>query len=153
MAQLGADRSLAVAEIQDEPRFPWRGVMIDVARHFITIPTLERTLDAMWFYKLNVLHLHLTDDQAFRFHSIAYPALASREAYTPDELAGLIAYAADRGIRVVPELDMPGHSTSWLAAHPEWGVAGGRGTRGGQHPFRRSPGLPGHRQSGGARCG
>ncbi len=125
LAQLGAGGALAVAEIHDAPRYPWRGLMIDVARHFISLATLERTLDAMWFYKLNVLHLHLTDDQGFRFRSRGFPELASPAAYSGPELARLVAYAADRGIRVVPELDVPGHSTSWLLAHPEWGVGGG----------------------------
>ena len=98
--------------------------MIDTARHFIGLDTLRRTLDAMWFYKLNVLHLHLTDDQGFRFQSGAYPELASADSYSLPELSGLVAYAADRGVRLVPELDVPGHATSWLAAHPEWAVAG-----------------------------
>ena len=72
--------------------------MIDTVRHFIGMDTLRRTVDAMWFYKLNVLHLHLTDDQGFRFRSDAYPELASPEAYSVTELAGLVAYAADRGV-------------------------------------------------------
>ena len=120
LVQLGADGQMDVAAVRDEPRFPWRGLMIDTARHFITLETLRRTLDAMWFYKLNVLHLHLTDDQGFRFRSAAYPELASEDAYAPAELAELVAFAADRGIRVVPELDMPGHATSWIAARPDW---------------------------------
>ena len=124
LTQLSAAESLAIAEVRDAPRFPWRGLMIDCVRHFITLATLKRTLDAMWFYKLNVLHLHLTDDQGFRFRSAAYPELASEEAYSPAELRDLVAYAADRGIRVVPELDMPGHTASWLAVHPEWGKHG-----------------------------
>ena len=120
LAQLGGGDRLAVAEVRDAPRFPWRGLMIDTARHFMSLATLRRALDAMWFYKLNVLHLHLTDDQGFRFRSAAYPELASADAYGADELRALVAYAADRGVRVVPELDMPGHATSWLAARPEW---------------------------------
>lgn len=120
LAQLGAGDGFAVAEVRDAPRFPWRGLMVDPARRFLTLSTLKRTLDAMWFYKLNVLHLHLTDDQGFRFRSPAYPRLGSAAAYSPEDLRELVAYAADRGVRVVPELDMPGHTTSWLAAHPEW---------------------------------
>ena len=107
--------------VEDSPRFPWRGLMIDVARHFFGIEALQRTLDAMAFYKLNVLHLHLTDDQAFRLRSTSFPKLASDLSYSPSELSGLVRYAAERGIRVIPELDMPGHTTSWLAAYPEWG--------------------------------
>jgi hexosaminidase len=109
--------------LEDEPRFAWRGLMVDVARHFIKIETLERTLDVMAFYKLNVLHLHLSDDQGFRFCGSAYPELADVNAcYTARELESLVHYAADCGIRIVPELDVPGHVTSWLAAHPEWGL-------------------------------
>ena len=134
LAQLGADGSIDVAGIRDEPRFPWRGLMIDTVRHFISLATLRRTLDAMWFYKLNVLHLHLTDDQGFRFRSRTYPELASPDSYSGSDLSGLVAYAADRGVRVVPELDMPGHATSWLAVHPEWAVAGSASASG---PSRR----------------
>ena len=119
IAQLGPAVA-SIREVRDAPRFPWRGLMIDTVRHFITLATLKRTVDAMWFYKLNVLHLHLTDDQAFRFRSRRYPELASADAYTPAELSELVAYAADRGVRVVPELDVPGHTTSWLAGRPQW---------------------------------
>ena len=124
LAQLVAAEPAPVAEVRDAPRFAWRGLMVDPARHFLSVATLRRTLDAMWFYKLNVLHLHLTDDQGFRFRSRTYPELASAQAYSLEELRELVAYAADRGVRVVPELDMPGHTTSWLAAHPEWGGGG-----------------------------
>ena len=124
LCQLGAADALTVREVADRPRFPWRGLMIDTVRHFISLTTLRSTLDAMWFYKLNVLHLHLTDDQGFRFRSPSLPELASADAYSVGELRTLVAYAADRGIRVVPELDVPGHTTSWLVAHPEWGRPG-----------------------------
>ena len=109
-------------EIEDQPRFPWRGLLLDVARHYLSLDTLQRTLDCMAAAKLNVLHLHLTDDQGFRFHSEAYPRLASKQAYSAAELRALVAYADARGIRIVPELDMPGHVTSWLLAYPEWGT-------------------------------
>ena len=95
--------------------------MLDAARHFIPADALLQTLDLMAFYKLNVLHLHLSDDQGFRFPSAAWPKLASRESYRRAELRELVAQAGARGIRVVPELDMPGHVASWLAAYPEWG--------------------------------
>ena len=111
-------------EVRDAPRHPWRGLMIDTVRHFISLASLKRTVDAMWFYKLNVLHLHLTDDQGFRFRSRRHPELASADAYAPAELADLVAYAAARGVRVVPELDMPGHTTSWLAGQPSWSLGG-----------------------------
>jgi hexosaminidase len=115
------DGALAPVMVDDAPRFPWRGLMLDVARHFISSTKIAATLDAMALFKLNVLHLHLSDDQAFRFPSRAYPRLASSEAYRRGELEALVRHAADLGIRVVPELDMPGHVTSWLTAYPEWG--------------------------------
>ena len=121
LAQLAGEPH-AIKRIQDHPAYPWRGLMLDVARHFIPLPALKRTLDAMSLCKLNVLHLHLTDDQAFRFRSEAHPELASADAWDAAELKQLVAYAADRAIRVVPELDMPGHATSWLVARPEWGA-------------------------------
>lgn len=111
--------------IVDEPRFAWRGLMIDVARHFIALTSIREVIDGMAVLKLNTLHLHLSDDQGFRFASHAYPKLASRECYSPSELVDLVAYAADRGIRVVAELDVPGHVTSWLEAYPQWGFGGG----------------------------
>ena len=123
LAQLPRENGeLPCCEIEDAPRFPWRGLMLDPARHFLSIGCLEDVLDRMWRLKLNVLHLHLTDDQGFRFESAAYPNLASSERYAADELRGLVAYAADRGVRIVPEIDMPGHVTSWLTAYPEWGI-------------------------------
>lgn len=119
----GEGHAFPHCEIEDAPRFPWRGLMIDTARHFISVGTLERTLDVMEFYKLNVLHLHLSDDQGFRFPGTAYPELVDCGAhYTRPELDALVRCAAARGIRIVPELDVPGHTSSWLAAHPEWGI-------------------------------
>ncbi len=127
LAQLSvAGRTLPGVSIADAPRFAWRGLMVDTARHFIAVATLLRTLDAMALVKLNVLHLHFTDDQAFRFGSRAFPELVGRgsggQYYSEDELRKIVAHAAELGIRVVPELDVPGHTTSWLAAHPEWGA-------------------------------
>ena len=115
------DSCLPIGEIEDGPAFPWRGLMVDAARRFISLDTLLTTLDAMALHKLNVLHLHLTDDQGFRFPSAAFPRLASKPCYSAGDLRILVAEAAERSIRVVPELDMPGHVTSWLCAHPEWG--------------------------------
>jgi len=120
---------IACCEIDDAPRFAWRGVLIDVARHFISMQTLKRTVDGMALCKLNVLHLHLSDDQAFRFPSTAFPRLASEPHFSRQELAGLVAYAADRGVRVVPEIDMPGHCNCWLVAYPEWGSKAVRTSR------------------------
>ena len=122
LAQLAAgSANLPTGWIEDRPRFPWRGLMLDVARRFVSPAALRQVVDAMAFYKLNVLHLHLSDDQGFRFRSGRYPKLASAESYSTRQLEELVARAAERGIRVVPELDMPGHVTSWLVAYPEWG--------------------------------
>ena len=112
---------LPFGQIEDAPSFPWRGLMLDPARRFLSLDALLVTLEAMALCKLNVLHLHLTDDQGFRFQSRAYPQLASAERYSQAELRTLVRAAAERGIRVIPELDLPGHATSWLCAHPEWG--------------------------------
>ncbi len=108
--------------IEDAPRFPWRGLLIDVARHFLSLDLLTSVLDGMALLKLNVLHLHLSDDQGFRLACTAFPELASEQHYSQVELQQLVNYAADRGIRVVPEIDVPGHVNSWLTAHPEWGL-------------------------------
>lgn len=121
LAQLAATRSLPHCTIKDRPRHPWRGLLVDVSRHFMELKTLRSVIELMHHFKLNVLHLHLTDDQAFRFASEAYPELASMQSYSKDELMQLISFAADHAVRVVPEIDIPGHATSWLVAHPEWG--------------------------------
>src|SRR5579863_10167511 len=109
--------------IEDTPRFPWRGLSIDVSRHFISMEVLKRNVDGMAAVKMNVLHLHLSDDQGFRLESREFPKLQELGSdgmyYTQSEMRELIAYAGDRGIRVVPEFDMPGHSTSWFVGYPE----------------------------------
>ncbi len=109
--------------IQDNPRFPWRGLMIDVARHFIPLDVLKRNLDGMAAVKLNVFHWHLSENQGFRIESKKFPKLQEMGSdglyYTQDEVSDLITYARDRGIRVVPEFDMPGHSTAWFVGYPE----------------------------------
>jgi hexosaminidase len=115
--------------IQDKPRFPWRGLLIDVGRHFEPVEVIKRNLDGMAAVKLNVLHWHLTEDQGFRIESKRYPKLQQMGSdglyYTQDQVREIIAYARDRGIRVLPEFDMPGHATSWLVGHPEFGSAPG----------------------------
>jgi hexosaminidase len=109
--------------IEDHPRFPWRGLMIDVARHWMPEEVLKRNLNAMAAVKLNVLHFHLTDDQGFRVDSKEHPKLPEMGSdghyYTQAQIIDLIAYARDRGIRVVPEIEMPGHCTSWFVGYPE----------------------------------
>lgn len=110
-------------EITDAPRFAWRGLLLDPARRFLPIAVLYRQVDIMAAAKLNVLHLHLTDDQGWRFESKHYPRLqqigGADGFYTQDELKQLVAYAAQRGIRVVPEIDLPGHTTALGAAYPQ----------------------------------
>jgi len=109
--------------IKDQPRFPWRGLLIDVSRHFIPIDVLKRNLDGMAAVKMNVLHWHLSDDQGFRVESKKFPKLTGMGSdgmfYTQAEIRDLIAYAHDRGIRVMPEFDIPGHSRSWFLGYPE----------------------------------
>jgi hexosaminidase len=116
-------------KVHDQPRFPWRGLLIDIARHYQPPEVLKRNLDAMAAVKLNVFHWHLTEDQGFRVESKKFPKLHSQGSdgvyYTQDEVREIIAYAADRGIRVMPEFDIPGHATSWLVGHPELGSAPG----------------------------
>ena len=115
--------------IQDQPRFPWRGLLIDSARHFIPMPVVKRNLDGMEAVKMNVFHWHLSDNEGFRVESRKFPKLHEDGSdglyYTQDELRDVIAYARDRGIRIVPEFDMPGHSMSWFVGYPE--LASGSG--------------------------
>jgi hexosaminidase len=121
--------SAPVVHIEDQPRFPWRGLTIDVSRHFIPFEVLQRNVDAMAAVKLNVLHLHLSDDQGFRVESKKFPKLQEMGSdglyYTQNEIRELVAYARDRGIRIVPEFDIPGHSTSWFVGYPELASAPG----------------------------
>lgn len=115
--------------IEDKPRFVWRGLLIDVSRHFMPIDVIKRNLDGMVAVKMNVLHWHLTDDQGFRVESKVFPQLHQLGSdgffYTQDEIKDIIAYANARGIRVVPEFDIPGHSTSWFVAFPNLASAPG----------------------------
>ncbi|NER12836.1 family 20 glycosylhydrolase [Leptobacterium flavescens] len=109
--------------IEDSPRFAWRGLMIDVARHYLPLSVLKRNIDAMATVKLNVFHWHLSDDQGFRVEIKSYPELHKKASdglfYTQDEIREIVRYASDRGIRVVPEIDVPGHATAILTAYPE----------------------------------
>jgi len=134
-------------EIADGPRHAWRGVMLDVARHFLPVREVVRFLDLMAMHKLNVLHLHLTDDQGWRIEIPRYPLLTEvggwrprsqvgfRTAatwterphggfYTQDDLREIVAYAANLGITIVPEIDLPGHSGAAIVAYPELGIPG-----------------------------
>ena len=129
LRQVMADRlptePLPRLTIADAPRFLWRGLMIDTSRHFVSAATIKRQIDAMEAVKLNVLHLHLSDNEGFRVESLRYPklqAVASHgQFYTQAEVRDLVAYAAERGVRVVPEIDIPAHTAAILAAYPELG--------------------------------
>ncbi|MFF2370557.1 beta-N-acetylhexosaminidase [Agromyces sp. NPDC058110] len=143
---------LAPLDLAGQPRFAWRGVMLDVARRFRPIAELRRFVDLLAAHGLNVLQLHLTDDQGWRFEVRAYPLLTEvggrrsasqlghgpastldgvphEGSYSQAELRELVAYAAARGIRIVPEIDVPGHAQSILAAYPEFGVGGADAVR------------------------
>jgi hexosaminidase len=143
----GVEWSLPAVEIADAPRFGWRGAMLDVARHFLPKREVLRFIDLLAVHRLNVLHLHLTDDQGWRVEIARYPRLTEigswrRESqlgagpdatfdgrphggfYTQDDLREIVAYAAARHIHVVPEIDVPGHSQAAIAAYPELGVTG-----------------------------
>jgi hexosaminidase len=122
--------TFAGGEVRDHPRFAHRGAMLDVSRHFFTVAEVRRFIDQLSRYKLNVLHLHLTDDQGWRIEIKGWPRLAVYGGstrvgggpgghYTQREYRDLVAYAADRHITVIPEIDVPGHTTAALAAYPE----------------------------------
>ena len=115
--------AVPVVTIKDQPRFVWRGLLIDVGRHFIPVDVLKRNMDGMAAVKMNVLHLHLSDNEGFRVESKRFPKLHEMGSdglfYTQEEIREFVAYARDRGIRVVPEFDIPGHSRSWFVGHPE----------------------------------
>lgn len=115
--------------VEDSPRFPWRGLMIDVSRHFQPIDVIKRNIDGLAMVKMNVLHLHLVDDHGFRVESKVFPALHEKASegqyFTQVQIQEIIQYAADKGIRVVPEFDIPGHASAFLTAFPEYGSAPG----------------------------
>jgi hexosaminidase len=124
--------------IHDQPRFVWRGTLIDVGRHFIPIAVLKRNIDGMAAVKMNVLHWHLYDSEGFRIESKRFPKLQGEGSdghyYTQEEIRDFIAYAHDRGIRIMPEFEMPGHSRSMYVGYPE--LASGTG------PYKMEPGAP-----------
>ncbi|APS40765.1 N-acetyl-beta-hexosaminidase [Salegentibacter sp. T436] len=146
--------TLPAMEITDEPAFAWRGMMLDVSRHFYSVETIKEVLDLMAFYKLNTFHWHLTDNEGWRLEIKKYPKLTSIGAwreeipgsvfykkdstyaepltgkpyryggfYTQEQAREVVAYAAKRNIRVIPEIEMPGHSAAALAAYPEFSCA------------------------------
>jgi hexosaminidase len=138
-------------EIKDRPRFQWRGLLLDVSRHFFTKPEVEQILDALAMHKINTLHWHLTDDQGWRIEIKKYPRLTQVGAwrggigfeldakaataygpdgryggyYTQEDIREVVRYAAARHITIVPEIEMPGHSSAALAAYPQFSCSGG----------------------------
>lgn len=132
-----SDRRIPSLRISDYPRFSYRGVMIDASRHFWPVDELKRIVGAMSLFKLNVLHLHLSDNQSWRLWLDRHPEVVERGTCYPDfpELSGkyythadlkeLVAYAAARGVEIIPEIDMPGHCLALLASHPELSCRGG----------------------------
>lgn len=145
-ASLPGEPALPTGDIEDHPRFTWRGVLLDVARHFLPKHDVFRFIDLAAAHKLNVLQLHLTDDQGWRMQVHRYPELTRTGAwrsestvgtwrtgskdgrphggyYTQDDLREIVAYARDRGITVVPEIDVPGHVEAAVAAYPELGTS------------------------------
>ncbi len=141
-APTGAPLEIGYVTIEDQPRFAWRGVMLDVGRHFMPLPDLFHFLDLAALHKYNIFHLHLSEDQGWRFESVKYPRLQEVASwrtetrkhldehgdgtphggfYTQDQLRALVSYAAQLGITVVPEIEFPGHVLGVLAAYPELG--------------------------------
>ncbi len=119
------DFVIPCVKINDSPRFVWRGLMIDASRHFMPVEVIKRNLDAMSFVKLNVFHWHLSDDQGFRIEVKSLPKLheegSDGDYYTQEQIRDIVSYAAVRGIRVIPEIDVPPHATAILTAYPELG--------------------------------
>lgn len=131
------DGCIPCFSLSDKPYFPHRGLLIDVAKHFLPPKYLMKVIDAMSLLRMNVLHLHLTDDQGWRLEIPSHPEIAEKGGarkspvygrsdtkslfYSEEEMKALIEYASERHIEVIPEIDMPGHMLSLLASHPEIG--------------------------------
>lgn len=115
--------TLPLVSISDHPRFKWRGLLLDTSRHFFSVATIKRQIDAMAAAKYNIFHWHLTDDQGWRLESKKYPKLhelaSDGEYYTRRQIREVVAYARERGIQVLPEIDMPGHASAIAVAYPE----------------------------------
>jgi hexosaminidase len=132
--KLASAWTLPAGRIEDRPRFAWRGAMLDVARHFFTVDEVKQFIDVLALYKLNTLHLHLSDDQGWRVHIDSRPKLTEIGGstqvgggrggfYTKADYAELMRYAGERYITVVPEIDMPGHTNAAIASYPELGCS------------------------------
>ena len=146
----GTDWAIPAVNIQDAPRFEWRGIMLDVSRHFYTIGEVKELLDVMALYKMNKFHWHLTDDQGWRIEIKKYPKLTTVGGYrkktivgymwdnptewdtkryggfyTQEDIKEVVAYAKKRFVEIIPEIEMPGHSVAALTAYPEYSCTGG----------------------------
>jgi len=132
------DSKLACLSIKDYPKFKWRGMLLDCCRHFMDVDFVKRYIDLLAYHKMNVLHWHLTEDQGWRIEIQQYPKLTEIGAwrtekdgsiyggfYTHEQIKEVIAYASQRGITVIPEIELPGHSLAALAAYPEYSCTGG----------------------------
>ena len=132
LAQLEQDGSIPCVKIKDYPRFHWRGLMIDCSRHFMSVEQIKQHIDILSQYKINTLHWHLTDDQGWRIEIKKYPRLievGSKRTefdgtvtdgyYTQEQVKEVVAYAAERFVTVVPEIEMPGHSFAAVRSYPE----------------------------------
>ena len=121
--------SIPCVAIHDKPRFPWRGLLIDVCRHWMPVEVIKRNLDGLAEAKMNVFHWHLSENQGFRVESKLYPKLQEMGSdgnfYTQEQIKEIIVYARDRGIRGVPEFDIPGHTTAWFVGYPGLAAAPG----------------------------
>ncbi|MDR6625891.1 family 20 glycosylhydrolase [Caulobacter segnis] len=144
-AAFGKPVKVPALTVRDQPRFGWRGIMVDVARHFQPVDAIKLLIDAMAAHKMNTLHMHLSDDQGWRLEIKRYPKLTEIGAwrapptageapsatpyggfYTQDQIRDLVAYAKERAVTIVPEIDMPGHAQAAVASYPEIGVFGDR---------------------------
>lgn len=129
-AAIGRSLTLPVGRLVDAPRYEWRGMMLDVSRHFLPVADVKAFVDVLALYKMNRLHLHLADDQGWRIEIMSWPNLARHGGstqvgggpggyYTQAEFADLVRYATDRFVTIVPEIDVPGHTNAALASYPE----------------------------------
>jgi len=154
LGQLTVSNRVPCVRIVDKPRFQWRGLMLDCSRTFQSLDYLRRTIDRMAAFKMNVLHLHLTDDQGWRMEIKKHPELTGRGArfaekysepkahegfYTQEELRDLVKYAAARHVSIVPEIEMPGHSHEVIVCRPDLSCAGE--TNGDIFPFFKGPDI------------